>query len=199
MMDNLADFFLTPDPFQSFRDWADAAKAKGDSHDQFILASVSGQQPNARVLLLKELESKGAVFFTNYSSIKGKELNRNPNVSLVFWWAKLGRQVRIQGAVEKISDAASEKYFHSREKASQIASHISKQSSILKDRKELEDKFLAAQAEFKDSPVPRPKDWGGYLVKPSAWEFFLYRDHRLNDRFEFTLSAGAWTWQRLSP
>jgi pyridoxamine 5'-phosphate oxidase len=198
-MDNLADYFLTNDPFQAFSRWLEEAKAKGDSPDQFILSTISTGRPNSRVVLLKEMQSSGLLFFSNYKSHKGEEIEKNPNVSLVFWWPNLARQVRIQGKAEKVTEYESNSYFQTREKSSQIASHISKQSTILKDRAELDEKFNQAKKDFGNREVAKPKDWGGYRVVPSEWEFFLYREHRLNDRFQFYLDKTAWKSRRLAP
>jgi pyridoxamine 5'-phosphate oxidase len=198
-MDNLSDYFLTNDPFQAFGKWLEEAKIMGDAHDQFVLSTIAGRRPTARVLLLKEMQKTGPIFFTNYHSKKAEDLEQNPNASLVFWWPKLARQVRIQGAVEKVSEEESILYFNSREKSSQIASLVSNQSTTLRDRAELEEKFNQAQKEFKSREVTKPKHWGGYRVIPSEWEFFLYREHRLNDRFQFTLENSQWSWRRLAP
>jgi pyridoxamine 5'-phosphate oxidase len=199
IMDILSDYFLTNDPFQAFTQWLEEAKIKGDSYDQFVLSTIAGRRPNARVLLLKEMQKTGPVFFTNYQSKKGEELEQNPKASLVFWWPKLARQVRIQGTVEKVTEEESNAYFKSREKSSQIASYISKQSTVLRDRAELEEKFNLALEEFKDGEVVRPKEWGGYRILPLEWEFFLYREHRLNDRFQFYFENNIWKWRRLAP
>ena len=154
----------------------------------------------SRIVLLRDLDKKGFNFFTNYNSAKGREMKENKNVSLNFFWPELQRQVRITGVIEKLPEKASEKYFASRPRESQIGAWASNQSEVLTNRQELESRVEKLFIEFDGKKVPRPKHWGGYRVKPTQIEFWQGRQSRLHDRFLFKKSrTGKWTMSRLNP
>jgi pyridoxamine 5'-phosphate oxidase len=156
-------------------------------------------RPSARVVLLKGLDARGFVFFTNYNSRKGEELDQNPEAALVFYWPEQERQVCVAGRVQKVPTQESDAYFRSRPRGSQIGAWASDQSTPVKDRTELEDKWQACEARFPNE-VPCPPNWGGYVLKPVRMEFWQGRPNRLHDRFRYTLQAGnSWLVERLSP
>ena len=189
------------DPLQQFRTWfADAERAKVPEANAMTIATVDGSgRPSARVVLLKDLDDRGFVFFTDYRSRKARELDANPQAALVFRWHELERQVRIVGQVERISAAASEAYFRTRPLGSRIGAWASEQSSALRDRAALEDEVARLTAKFSDGNVPLPPHWGGYRVVPDELEFWQGRENRLHDRVQYLRSDGAWRRARLSP
>jgi pyridoxamine 5'-phosphate oxidase len=156
-------------------------------------------KPNARIVLLKGFDENGFSFYTNYLSQKGKEIKKNPQACLVFFWAALERQVRIEGKIEKLSKEASEKYFHSRPIGSQIGAIVSPQSQIITDRKILEKKAEELTSQYEGKIIPKPAHWGGYIVKPTSIEFWQGRTSRLHDRIKYDLINGKWQTSRLAP
>lgn len=191
---------LPENPIQLFDSWLQEAldKIKSDAN-AFTLSTVGANSfPSSRVLLLKEVNDKGFVFFTNYKSQKGKEMEVNSKVALNFFWPSLEKQVRIQGLVEKVSKAESDAYFHSRPYKSRVGAWASEQSSNLESRAILEERYLQFSKKFPDY-VPRPEYWGGYLVKSEKIEFWQGRSNRLHDRFSFRLIEGKWIAVRLAP
>ena len=156
--------------------------------------------PSARVVLLKGFDEKGFVFFTNYESFKGTQLDENPKACLVFFWKELERQVRILGVVSKLPEEESDAYFHSRPVGSRIGAWASPQSQVIQNREWLERTFDQRKVEFGEGNIPRPPHWGGYLVKPVIVEFWQGRFSRLHDRIQYTLQEdGAWKIERLAP
>jgi pyridoxamine 5'-phosphate oxidase len=156
-------------------------------------------QPCARIVLLKSFDESGFVFFTNYNSRKGSELAHNARACLLFYWAPLWRQVRIEGRVEKVSEAESQDYFHSRPLGSKIGAWASNQSQRVTSRNELEERFEEFSLKFADN-VPRPPHWGGYRVDPQTIEFWQGRENRLHDRLVYTRqNDGNWRIERLAP
>ena len=191
---------LTENPIQLFNIWLQKAMdtIKKDANAFTLSTLDTNAFPSTRVLLLKEVSDEGFVFFTNYNSNKGQQMELNPKVGLNFFWPSLERQVRIQGVVEKVSDVVSESYFQSRPYKSQIGAWASEQSSRLESRESLEERFHYFSKKYPQE-VPRPKHWGGYIAKPQKIEFWQGRASRLHDRFTFTLDEGQWTVDRLYP
>jgi pyridoxamine 5'-phosphate oxidase len=188
-------------PIKQFDKWfKEAIAAQMFEPNVMTLATVDkANRPNARIVLLKGFDENGFSFYTNYLSTKGKELKKNPYACLVFFWAGLERQVRIEGKVEKLSKEASEKYFHSRPKENQIGAIISPQSQIIANRKTLELKLNELTLAYQDKTIPKPAHWGGYIVKPTSIEFWQGRTSRLHDRIKFDLINGKWQTNRLAP
>jgi len=165
-----------------------------------IATSTRSGEPSARMVLLRGFDERGFGFFTNYESQKGRELAENPRAALVVYWPKLGRQVRISGAVTKQSAEESIRYFHNRPLASQLSALASPQSEVIASRQVLEDSVKALAAKFEGSAVPLPRNWGGYRLIPQIIEFWLHRDNRLHDRLRYTRQAkGGWRIERLAP
>jgi pyridoxamine 5'-phosphate oxidase len=157
-------------------------------------------KPSARIVLLKDYSEKGFVFFTNYKSTKGKQLEENPNAALVFWWGTLARQIRIEGTVKKISKADSDAYFNSRPRGNQIGAVISHQSQTIPNYPILETEFDNILEKYKGKRIRRPNYWGGYRVIPNMIEFWQGRENRLHDRLRFTKTdSNKWSLERLSP
>jgi pyridoxamine 5'-phosphate oxidase len=190
---------LDPDPIRQFRSWRDEALAVSSHASSMTLATSSDGEPSARIVLLRGVDERGFVFFTNRRSRKGKELGVNPRAALVFHWWELGRQVRVEGEVEEVSTPESEEYWRTRPRASQVAAWASPQSEPLRDRQELDAAVSVAQARFEGEDVPLPSFWGGYRVVPARVEFWLHRDDRLHDRIRYTRTADGWDRERLAP
>ena len=164
-----------------------------------LATATSDGTPDARIVLLKSFDDSGFVFYTNYQSRKARELSESPRACLLFYWASLWRQVRIEGTVEKISEAESDAYFQSRPLGSQLGAWASDQSEVVETREILEARFEELQKRFGEN-VPRPPHWGGYRVKPTAIEFWQGQDNRLHDRLRYKLRQdGNWTIERLGP
>ena len=200
--DGLHEDDVHDDPLQQFATWfQEAAEAEIREPNAMILGTVSPDgRPSARVVLLKIFDGKSFTFFTNYTSRKGTELIASGFASLVFWWEPLERQVRIEGRVEKISPEASDEYFYSRPRKSQLGAWASPQSEAIADREVLEQNFVALEAEYQDKKIPRPDHWGGFQVIPDQIEFWQGRPSRLHDRLAFSLAEdGSWSRQRLAP
>lgn len=184
------------DPFALFAEWFDAAvTADPNNAAVMTLATARGNHPSARMVLLKEHGPDGFVFYTNYESRKGRELEENPRAALVFWWPSSERQVRIEGRIERIPAEASDAYFASRPRDSQLSAWVSSQSSEIEDPVSL----AAAQRKFGDTPVPRPCNWGGLRLIPERFEFWQGRASRLHDRIAFKKQAAGWQVKRLAP
>jgi len=192
------------DPMKQFAIWFQHAKSCGlREPNAMVLAAVSSDgKPSSRVVLLKSIDDRGFVFFTNYQSRKSCEIKSNPNVSAVFFWAELERSVRIEGIIELVSCEESDEYFHSRPRASQIGAWASQQSSPIASREVLEKQFVEAEERFLNLKViPRPSFWGGWRIIPFTIEFWQGRPSRLHDRLQFkrTKESNGWRMQRLSP
>ncbi len=214
---------LQAHPLAQFRDWfADAQSSRGRLWKiaigfykwvQIILGSNPIEpnvmtlatadkdgRPSARTVLLKGVDERGFIFFTNYESRKGRELGENPHAALVFYWSELERQVCIAGAITKLSAQESEAYFKSRPRGSRIAAWASKQSTVLKDRCELEQHFKEIEERFASKDISLPPFWGGYVLDPTRVEFWQGRPSRMHDRFTYNRQPdGQWTLERLSP
>jgi pyridoxamine 5'-phosphate oxidase len=189
------------DPFVQFQQWFDAAvRAELPEPNAMTLATIDAAGfPAARIVLLKDFDPRGFVLFTNYNSHKGQELSQTPRAALVFLWAELERQVRIQGTVEKISPEESDSYFYSRPHNSRLGAWASNQSEVIADRGVLDRQLEALKAEYEGKEVPRPPHWGGFRVKPHTIEFWQGRTSRLHDRLRYRLGDGVWGIDRLSP
>jgi pyridoxamine 5'-phosphate oxidase len=193
---------LDPDPMRQFALWlADAREAGVLEPLAMTLATASATgAPSARMLLLRGHDERGFVFYTNYESEKGKALDENARAALVFYWDALGRQVRVEGRVERVSREESEAYFASRPEGSRIAAWASEQSrTVPGGRPELEERFRETEARFGGGPIPLPPFWGGYRVIPDWIEFWHSRRNRLHDRLRYTRTAGGWSVERLAP
>lgn len=191
------------DPFSIFNEWFEEAKqAEPNNPNAMCLTTVSSSGcPSSRMVLMKEHDKHGFVFYTNSQSRKGRELSESPFVALCFYWKTLQKQIRIEGHIERVSQEMVENYFHSRHRGSQIASAASLQSQPLDDKQTYIDRFneLDKQYEGQDN-IPCPEHWNGYRVIPSSIEFWVEGEHRMHDRFVFTKDAqGRWQSQRLYP
>ena len=190
------------DPMELFGKWLqDALSAEVLEPTAMTLATVGEQgQPSARMVLLKGFGPRGFSFYSNYASRKGRELAGNPRAALVFWWDQLERQVRVEGTVVRLEREESAEYFRSRPRGSQLGAFASPQSQPIASREELAALVRQVSLRYPEGEVPLPENWGGYLVRPAAIEFWQGRPDRLHDRFLYTLeSDGAWQWQRLAP
>jgi len=199
---SLSEKEVTSDPFDQFGIWfKEAIEAETLEVNAMILStSTINAKPSGRVVLLKDFDQNGFVFFTNYGSQKGAELLENPHASLTFFWPQLERQVRIEGIVEKVSESESKEYFNSRPFESKVGAWVSAQSSIINSREELENKFATLAEEFKQKgEVSKPDFWGGYRLKPSFVEFWQGRPSRLHDRICYESKGNVWEIFRLAP
>jgi pyridoxamine 5'-phosphate oxidase len=196
---------VADDPIDQFRDWFDEAlDAEVHEPNAMTLATAPPDAaPSARIVLLKGVDERGFRFYTNYESQKGQELAENPNVALVFWWPPLERQVRIEGRAERLPEAESTEYFHSRPRGSQLGAWASPQSRVVDSREALEQNLEEVTAEYEDEEtIPRPPHWGGYVVRPTTIEFWQGRPNRLHDRLQYhrdSLESSDWTLERLAP
>ena len=199
----LDDKVKATDPTLLFQKWYKEAYEKNcpEPHAMVLSTVNSKAQPSSRVVYMKELLEEGFVFYTNYESQKGKELLKNPRVSLLFYWDCLERQVRISGTAEKTPSELSDDYFASRPKGSQIGAWASRQSQTIPSRKALERSFQIIEERYKGKEIPRPSFWGGVLVKPTFFEFWQGRPNRLHDRicFNKASSENAWIVERKNP
>jgi pyridoxamine 5'-phosphate oxidase len=197
----LGEADLDPDPVLMFRRWMHDTVAAGvHEPNAMVLSTVSADGvPASRLVLLKGLDDRGFVFFTNYTSRKGEELAANPRCALLFPWHQLERQVRIEGAATPLSEAANDLYFSSRPRASQLGAWASPQSQVVADRAALDAAYAEAATRFGEGDVPRPRHWGGYCVAPEAVEFWQGRFGRMHDRLRYRRSDGAWVVERLAP
>jgi pyridoxamine 5'-phosphate oxidase len=192
---------LAKDPFRQFEKWfqeAEAAKLHEPNAMTLSTATRDGRV-SGRTVLLKGLDGRGFLFFSNYESRKGRELEANPRASLVFPWLALERQVVVEGTVTKVSREESETYFHSRPRASQLGAWVSQQSSIIAGRAVLEETMKALEAKYAGQDVPLPPHWGGWRLAPEIVEFWQGRRSRLHDRLRYRKSQDSWVIERLAP
>lgn len=200
--DGIDEKDILKDPVQQFEKWFNEAVSDKIVEPNVMHLSTVGNngRPSGRIVLLKGFDENGFVFYTNYDSRKGEELKHNNFASLTFLWLELYRQVRIEGKVTPVSAEESDNYFKSRPKGSQIGAVASAQSRILESRETLEKKAEELEKKYRDEPVPRPENWGGYCLKPDYIEFWQGRANRLHDRILYTLNnKGEWIIERLFP
>ena len=191
----LVESDLGGDPLAAFHRWFGEARAAGCYADVMALATAeAGGAPSVRFVLLKDAAGDGLTFYSSYESRKGRELAENPHAALAFYWEPLGRQVRVEGPIERASAADADAYWQTRPLGSRLSAAVSSQSEVVESRELLED----ARAVLGDDP-PRPPSWGGFRLRPEGWEFWQHRDDRLHDRFRYRLSDGGWIVERLAP
>ena len=198
----LTEADLDPDPIAQFHAWFDESQvARGAEPNAMSVATVDGSgRPSVRTVLLKGLDERGFVFYTNYESAKGRALAENPRAELLFYWAELERQVRIAGRVEKTSRDETEAYFRSRPIGNQIGALVSPQSQVIPSRDVLEQRYAELECEYEAGDVPLPDYWGGFRVEPETIEFWQGRQSRLHDRLRYRRDdRGAWVVERLAP
>lgn len=191
---------LDPDPVKQLRHWLEEAREAGIQLPEAMTLATATRDgaPSARMVLLKDLDDAGLSFFTSYASRKGTELAENPRAALVLYWHAFGRQVRVEGMVEKLPEQASDEYFRSRPVGSRLSAAVSSQSEVVDSREQLEGAAEQLGREVGEN-VPRPETWGGYLLMPTTWEFWQHRLDRLHDRFRYRAGEGGWIVERLAP
>ena len=192
---------LSQDPLELFEHWfAEAKRAGVEVPEAMTLATATGGGvPSARMVLLKGADEDGFVFYTGYGSRKSDELEQNQRAALVFYWRPIGRQVRVEGLVERVSEPESAAYFATRPRGSQLAAWASQQSRPLRSREELDRRYAELEREYEGRDVPLPPHWGGYRLHPEAIEFWEHRENRLHDRVRYTRAREGWKAERLSP
>ena len=197
----LLESSASPEPWELFSSWFEIARnTKILEPNAMILSTVTQDgQPTSRVVLLKDFDQSGLVFFTNYLSQKGEQLAYNPRASILFWWEPLERQIRIEGEVVKIDEEESDMYFKSRPYGSRLGAWVSEQSQKIVDRTVLEKRQIEFEKKFAEENVPRPDHWGGYRLTPNKFEFWQGRSNRLHDRLLYQMQQEAWTRARLAP
>ncbi|MEK6274399.1 MAG: pyridoxamine 5'-phosphate oxidase [Actinomycetota bacterium] len=193
---SLARADLDSDPLRQFERWHEEA----GGHDQVALATATEDgAPSVRMVLLKVADERGFVFHSSYEGRKAVELAENPRAALLFYWQDPGRQVRVEGEVERIDPAESEAYFRTRPRGGQLAAWASTQSEPIGSREELEERFAEVEARYEGAEVPLPPNWGGFRLAPESYEFWEHRDNRLHDRFRYRRTGQTWVIERLSP
>jgi pyridoxamine 5'-phosphate oxidase len=201
MRESLSEGDVELDPFLQFtRWWKEAVGSDITEVNAMTLATCNKEgMPSARTVLLKDYDKSGFVFFSNYESRKAKDIDENPQASLLFFWKELERQVRIEGRIEKVDATESDSYFHSRPEGSRIGAWASPQSRVVRSRDVIEENVRRYQAAFEQAPILRPPHWGGYRVIPVHIEFWQGRPSRLHDRILYSIEADSWKISRLAP
>jgi pyridoxamine 5'-phosphate oxidase len=198
----LTEETLPEGPFELFAAWLGDAEASGMTDPNAMTLATAGAdgRPSARTVLLRGVGEDGFRFFTNRTSLKGRQLTENPRAQLLFFWREIGRQILVHGKVDQLSDEESDAYFESRPRESRIGAWASEQGSVIESREELLARVEEAGQRFEGDNVPRPPHWGGYIVRPEAIEFWQAGEFRLHDRFVYRRSdGGPWVTERLSP
>ncbi|MEY3982862.1 MAG: hypothetical protein RL160_419 [Bacteroidota bacterium] len=191
---------LPDDPLRAFEFWFEEARQVSVEPNAMTLATADAQgRPSARMVLLKGLDAGGFIFFTNYLSRKGREIDENPFAALVFYWEALERQVRIEGRLSRLTPEQNDAYFLSRPHGSQLGAWASMQSQVIADRAEMEQKLRALEETYTEGSVPRPPHWGGFCLFPETIEFWQGRSNRLHDRLHYERIGSQWRIQRLAP
>jgi pyridoxamine 5'-phosphate oxidase len=193
---------LADDPDTQLARWLAEARTAGLPEPNAMVLSTVGADgaPSSRMVLLKGLDDGGLVFYTNYGSRKGRDLAANPRCCLLFPWQPLQRQVRVEGVARRLSAEVSDRYFATRPRGAQLGAWASRQSTMVANREELEDAYAAAQARWADAdPVPRPEEWGGFVLDPHTVEFWQGRPDRMHDRLRYRRTGEAWFVERLAP
>ncbi len=200
-LDNVDAEQVDKNPLLRFRKHFEQVLGQGiDKPNAACLATANQQgRPSARIILIKQISNSGFVFFTNYQSHKGLDLEVNPYAELVFYWPTIDTQVRAYGEVSRISQQGSEAYFHKRPRASQLGATVSPQSRVIASREDLENTINELDVQLKDQEIPLPNHWGGYCIRPLQMEYWYNRGARLHDRFQFEYGAGKWQARRLAP
>jgi len=193
---------LDPDPFRQFRQWYEQAQQLDIPEPTAMQLATANEygRPSVRVVLLKHYDDNGLVFFTNYESRKGMELEKNPWAACCFWWGQVARQIRIEGFIEKIAEQESDRYFQKRPRASNIGAIASPQSRVVTNYSVLLKRYDDVDAKFEGRDIGRPPNWGGYLLKPESFEFWQAREYRMHDRLLYRMDPGKnWVIERLAP
>ncbi len=201
-LEDLSETKVNSNPFLQFKTWFDQALSANilEPNAMTLATTTTEGKPSARMVLLKDFDDRGFVFYTNYNSQKAQELAENPQAALVFWWAEIQRQVRIYGRVEKVLNTESDEYFYSRPFNSRLGAWASNQSEVIESREVLEQGLQELKKKYKNKHVPRPLHWGGIRVIPTEIEFWQGRSSRLHDRLLYTRNHDdSWKIQRLSP
>jgi len=195
-MGELLEDGIANDPLVQFQRWFVEA---GEANQMALATAAPDATPSVRMVLLKAADEDGFVFFTSYGSRKGGELEANPHAALLFHWDAPGRQVRIEGPVERVSAAESDGYFATRPRGAQLAAAASRQGRTLANRAQLDEAVAELAREFEGRDVPRPEHWGGYRVRPESYEFWQHRDDRLHDRLRYRRDGDGWLLERVAP
>ena len=186
-------------PHEMLEFWLNEVKELHDYNAMIVSSVDASGQPHSRVVLLRGVNEDGLKFYTNYTSNKGMELEQNNKVALNFFWPTVERQVRVEGELQKLTDAESDAYFNSRPRESQIGAWVSPQSATIDSREILNERFREFTDKFEGQPVPRPAHWGGYIIRPKYFEFWQGRPNRLHDRLTYTSAEGNWSIGRMAP
>ena len=193
-------FELHVTPAAQFENWfREALEAKVKEPNAMALATIKMDAPKARYVLFKGMENEGIIFHTHYESAKAKEIQANNSVATVFYWREIHRQVRIEGIVEEASKEISDNYFNTRPRGGQLSAIASPQSQVIQSRKEIEEEIRNLEKEHEGIAINRPDNWGGYLIKPTVWEFWQGREDRTHDRFRYQKVNNKWNIERLAP
>ncbi len=197
----ISEHNVRPDPFEQFELWFRRAQKSKIVQPHAVALATAGAdgRPAARIVLLKDVDAKGFCFYTNYESVKGRQLAENNRAALLFFWPELERQIRIEGTVEKLTREESYGYFFSRPRGSRIGAWASRQSEVVSSREELDRQFRKFEEQFSGNDVPLPEYWGGYRLIPSRIEFWQSRPNRMHDRITYTRNGDSWKIERLAP